>query len=260
MISVIIPSYNSKGTITRAIESVYSQTYKDYEIIVVDDASNDGTWDLLKEKYGSEANVTLKRLETNSGAGIARKVALSIAKGRYYAFLDADDEWLPKKLAIQIEAARKYNAGIVHSSYYIVQSNKKHSTIITPKKFILISDLYWKNPIATSSALVSCSLDGVLDMPNIRTRQDYAYWWSLICKNKTPVVGLSEPLMKYHITYNSLSSSMIKNLLNNYQMFRKSLGFSIFSSLFFVSLNALSRIGKFLKVFVSNLKTINSKQ
>ena len=103
MISVIIPSYNSKGTITRAIESVYSQTYKDYEIIVVDDASNDGTWDLLKEKYGSEANVTLKRLETNSGAGIARKVALSIAKGRYYAFLDADDEWLPKKLAIQIE-------------------------------------------------------------------------------------------------------------------------------------------------------------
>ena len=227
LISVIIPTFNSRDTIARAVSSVLRQTYKDYEIIIVDDASDDGVWDYMTALYGDNQKFHLHRLELNSGAGTARKVALSLARGEYYAFLDADDEWLDTKLARQMDVVRDVNADIVHCSYNIKNSSGELVGVALAKKQLVIYDFFWRNQIAMSSSLVSAKLAGALEMPEIRTRQDYAYWWQLVLRNQPVTVGLIEPLMNYYITKNSLSSSMPKNVANNYFMFRHALDYGV---------------------------------
>ncbi|MBD2242600.1 glycosyltransferase family A protein [Nostoc sp. FACHB-888] len=99
-ISVIIPTYNRKHYLERAINSVLNQTYTDYELIVVDDASTDGTKTFIAEKY---PDVCCVSLSTNSGASGARNEGIHLARGSFIAFLDSDDEWLPKYLETQIQ-------------------------------------------------------------------------------------------------------------------------------------------------------------
>ena len=98
-VSVIIPTYNRKHYLERAINSVLNQTYSDYELILVDDASTDGTTTFIAEKYPGVCCVSLPK---NSGAGRARNEGIRIARGSFIAFLDSDDEWLPKYLETQI--------------------------------------------------------------------------------------------------------------------------------------------------------------
>ena len=99
MVSVLIPCYNSRRFVSRAIKSALNQTYKDLEIIVVDDGSSDGTFEYIVEHF---PNVTIAQ-QANSGASAARNHAASLAKGTYYAFLDSDDAWHPQKLELQMQ-------------------------------------------------------------------------------------------------------------------------------------------------------------
>jgi glycosyltransferase involved in cell wall biosynthesis len=99
MVSVIIPVYNSAQCISRAIDSVLAQTVTDYEIIIVDDGSTDNTTDVIRQ-YGSKVNYIH---QDNAGVSVARNVGIAAAKGQWIAFLDADDEWLPSKLEMQME-------------------------------------------------------------------------------------------------------------------------------------------------------------
>jgi len=105
LVSVIIPTYNREGTILRAIDSVLNQTYKNIEVIVVDDGSADGTFDKVKQ-YQDE-RISLIRLPQCMGANVARNVGIKEAKGEYIAFQDSDDEWLEEKLSKQIEYMKR---------------------------------------------------------------------------------------------------------------------------------------------------------
>jgi len=103
-ISIIIPCYNSRKTILRAIESVLSQSYKNIEIIVIDDCSDDETVKIIIEKYSNIINrniLKLIQLNKNMGVATARNVGCDISVGKYLAFLDSDDTWYPNKLEIQ---------------------------------------------------------------------------------------------------------------------------------------------------------------
>jgi glycosyltransferase involved in cell wall biosynthesis len=104
LLSIIIPAYNRAHCIMRALESVRVQPLGDFELVLGDDASSDGTWDVVRREF---SEVKLARLEVNSGAAAARNAALRIATGEYLAFLDSDDEWLPGKLAAQLEFLKK---------------------------------------------------------------------------------------------------------------------------------------------------------
>ncbi|WP_051200723.1 glycosyltransferase family 2 protein [Butyrivibrio sp. XPD2002] len=110
MVSVIIPTYNRAGTIVRAIDSVNNQTYKDVEIIVVDDCSDDNTEERIKAC--SYENLKYIRLDARSGACIARNTGIDVANGDYVAFLDSDDTWRKGKLEKQLECLKKYDADI----------------------------------------------------------------------------------------------------------------------------------------------------
>ena len=99
-VSVVIPSYNRKDIIGRAIDSVLAQTYKDIEIIVVDDGSTDGTAEYIQKTF---PNIKIF-IQENNGAASARNLGISKADGEYIAFLDTDDYWLPEKIAKQVSS------------------------------------------------------------------------------------------------------------------------------------------------------------
>ena len=120
LISVIIPAYNGSETIQRAINSILNQTYTNYEIIVVDDGSNDSTVDILKTY---QSNITLIK-QSNQGTMAARQTGIDVAKGDLIAFLDQDDWWAPEKFVKQIEILKKYpEVGLVLSNLKAVNGN-----------------------------------------------------------------------------------------------------------------------------------------
>ena len=118
-VSILIPAYNSEKTIRRAIESALRQTFQDFELIIVDDGSQDGTLEVIKTIV--DPRIRVVRHAKNSGEAEARNTAIRSALGRYLAFLDSDDEWLPEKLSRQMEAIRKEPEGIVANvtGYYL---------------------------------------------------------------------------------------------------------------------------------------------
>ena len=114
-ISVIVPLYNAIKYLQEAIDSVLSQTFQDFEIIVIDDCSTDGSWELAQRFYGEHEKVSLYRHERNMTAGGARNTGLEHAQGKYIAFLDSDDLYMPEALATMHRAAEQYSAEVVHS-------------------------------------------------------------------------------------------------------------------------------------------------
>ena len=106
-ISVIIPMYNTEAYIRECVDSVLAQTFQDFEIIVIDDCSTDGSWELANSLYGKNDKVSLYRHGCNKTAGGARNTGIEHAKGKYIAFLDSDDLYKPDALAIMRGAAEE---------------------------------------------------------------------------------------------------------------------------------------------------------
>ena len=123
MISVVIPAYNAAGFIRRTIDSVLAQTYRDYEIIVVDDGSGDNTGEIVKS-YGGKVRYIYQK---NAGDGPARNTGIAAANGEWIAFLDHDDEWLPEKLTVEIKLLSKHpHLQWCAASYYQASREKRH--------------------------------------------------------------------------------------------------------------------------------------
>lgn len=101
LVSVIIPTFNRREWVVRAVDSVLAQTFTDIEVIVVDDGSSDGTGDLVRQRFGSDQRVHYLR-QANAERAVARNTGICAARGKYVAFLDSDDQWLPHKLARQV--------------------------------------------------------------------------------------------------------------------------------------------------------------
>ncbi|MDR3458991.1 MAG: glycosyltransferase family 2 protein [Verrucomicrobiae bacterium] len=111
LISVIVPTYNREHCVRASLDSVLAQTFKDYELIVVDDGSQDGTVEILKS-YGDKIRLICQK---NAGAGAARNTAIRAAQGKYIAFLDSDDQWRPEKLEVQMKYIAQYGAKVCYS-------------------------------------------------------------------------------------------------------------------------------------------------
>ena len=126
LVSVITPVYNSKKYLRQSIDSVISQTYDNWEMILTDDGSNDGSWELLESLARTDNRIRLIRNRKNRGSGISRNKAIKLAIGVYIAFLDSDDLWHPDKLKIQIDLMEKNKWSFSHTSYgYISEEGEK---------------------------------------------------------------------------------------------------------------------------------------
>ena len=153
MISVIIPTYNREKTIRRSVESVLRQTYTDFEVIVVDDASSDRTEEVVEAI--NDVRVRFIRLDKNGGACRARNIGISIAKGEYIAFNDSDDVWMPNKLANQLAFLLKCGADVVSCQMmqHFLNGKKKCFPVTFPKGFLSQRQLFLNSMLSTQLIL-----------------------------------------------------------------------------------------------------------
>jgi len=220
-----------------AIESVLAQTYRHWELIIVDDASTDDTLQVISKYLIDTYNIQLIRLQTNHGAAFCRNKAISLAKGEYIAFLDSDDFWAKDKLSTQISFMQKMQCDVCFTSYLQVDEcgnslNKRINAIptLSYKKLLL------NNYIGNLTGIYNASVLGKIFCPEIPKRQDWALWLTAVEMSDKRALGIAEDLAFYRVRSDSMSANKVKLLKHNFNLYYKHLGFSAVKSMFYMGL------------------------
>lgn len=243
-VSIIMPSYNSGKFINESISSVINQTYKNWQLVIVDDCSSDNTEEVIKSYIGQEKRIIYSRLEKNSGAAVARNKALELATGRFIAFLDSDDIWKNDKLEKQIKIMLDNNYPFTFSSYEFMdeEGNKLNKIIKVPNR--ISYNQYLQNTIiGCLTVVVDTNKVGKFTMVDIKRNQDMATWLKLIKKCKY-AYGINENLANYRIVNGSITSSKknaAKSVWNTYRNVEK---LNVFYSAFCFIIYAFNGIKK----------------
>lgn len=231
LVSIITPTYNSEKFISATILSLLSQTYTNWEMIIVDDCSTDSTEEIIQEFIKDDSRISFYQLQKNSGPGIARNQAVDLAKGRYIAFLDSDDLWKPEKLQKQIEFLTLNNLPFTFSFYECIDEEGKplHLKIGTPLK-LHYWQLFFCNFVGNLTGIYDVNYFGKIPISSIRKRQDWMVWLTVLKKIKT-AQPIPESLAFYRVRKDSISSSKWKLIQHNYTVYRQFHQFNVFVSL-----------------------------
>lgn len=231
LVSVIMPSFNTGHWIEQAISSVCAQTFDNWELLIVDDCSTDDSLEKILTWTHKDSRITVVRSEQKQGPVDARNRALAIAQGRFVAFCDSDDVWLPEKLERQLEMMATNKQGICCTAYHRI--NEEGATIggpIIPPSLIGIERLLLTNDIGMSTSLIDMGICGPIQLPNIPRRQDYALWVTLVSRGHF-VVGIPEPLVSYRVRRNSLSSNKCLGAYYHWRVLRDFASLSVVKAL-----------------------------
>lgn len=212
-VSVIIPAYNAEAFLARAIRSVEAQSFRDFEIVVIDDGSTDGTADVARGFSGVRYV-----LGSHSGEAAARNRGLEEATGELVAFVDADDEWLPEKLARQTAFMQKLGSSFSYTDSYVVQDGHRvrYSTLARPRHGEILSPLiddwldqafFIPTEVMASRALLQ-SAGGFEDGLPTPGHVDYGLWLKLALRG-TRFDYLDEPLALYYRGHPSITSDAV---------------------------------------------------
>ena len=242
LVSIITPNYNSEDFIEETLLSIIAQTYKNWELLIVDDCSTDKSMNIIKKYSLLDNRINIFNLKKNSGAAIARNKAIKESKGNFIAFLDSDDLWLPEKLEKQLVFMITNNYNLTYTSYSIITNNS-----LKPKKNVLCKatlnyqQMLYSNKIGCLTAVYNSNNLGKIYMPEIRKRQDYALWLKIL-KIEKNAFGLEEILALYRVRSNSISNNKIEMLKWNWFLYRKIEKLSYIKSIFYVTSNILNKL------------------
>ncbi len=230
-VSVIMPARNAAAFVAEAIASIRAQTFRDWEAIIVDDGSTDGTAAILEELARQDPRLVCIRLDAatgGTGAAAARNAALRRARGRYIAFLDADDLWYPQKLARQMALFRA-GAGMVYASYRRIDAKGRHLADVRVPPSVTYAEALRGNPIGCLTAAYDTAVFGKVEMPPLRRRQDYALWLSLL-RAQGAAIGDMQVLAAYRVHPGSLSSNKMKAAMATWHVLHKVEGLPILTA------------------------------
>ena len=206
LVSVITPSYNSSKFIDECVNSVISQSYTNWELLIVDDCSDDSSKELLLDLERRDERIQVIFLDNNIGAANARNVAILKAKGKYIAFLDSDDSWDSQKLYKQISFMIKNEIAFSYTSYQSISENGLDIIRIINAPYKMSYNNYLKNTIiGCLTVVIDKEKVGDFEMPSIRSSHDMALWL-LIMKRGFIAYGFNENLAKYRIVSSSNTS------------------------------------------------------
>lgn len=243
-VSVIIPVYNVEQYIDKTLESIFTQTYKNIEIVMVDDCSKDHSDEIIRRYQKKHPEIIYYRQPQNLGAGVARNKCLELASGQYAAFLDSDDLWRPDKTARQIDLMVKKKSPF---SYTAIEMIDKNGKIIKSKRNIKercdYHYLLHNTMIATSSVIIDRDVFGDFRMSSRRGGQDYATWLMLL-RNNVEAYGINDALVAYRVGNSSLSSNKFKSIQQVWEIQTKSEKIGKMAAAFHVlcfSVNALKK-------------------
>lgn len=217
-----------------SIESVLQQTYADLELIVVDDASTDETAAIVEAFVKRDPRVKFLRQTINAGAAEARNRAIGDACGRYIAFLDSDDLWLPRKLEVQIGRMRAENWPFTFCAYTRIDEDGHILGEVGVPKSVSYGELLKTCVIGCLTAVYDTEVFGKVLMPSVRKRQDFGLWLRLL-KMTPRAYGIQEPLALYRMRGDSISANKKSAAMHTWRLYRDVEKLSLGASLWYFS-------------------------
>ncbi len=218
LISVIITYYKKISFIKSTLQSIFNQTYKNYEIIFVYDQKEKKDLAYIKKILSKFKKKKIIINNKNLGVAKSRNIAIKNAKGNYLAFIDADDIWKKNKLFTQLKFMKKNSCHFSFTSYAEIDESNK----ITKERKVLFdayyTDLYKSNFIGLSTVMVHNKIFSKIHFPNLTTQEDFALWLKLL-RNGTKIKCLNKTLSFWRRTKNSLSSNSYRKLLDAFKLY-----------------------------------------
>ncbi|HHL2037255.1 glycosyltransferase family 2 protein [Clostridium perfringens] len=244
LVSIITPVYNAERFLKETIESVINQSYKNWELILVDDCSKDSSEKIIRSYIKLDNRIKYIKLEKNSGAAISRNTAINNSKGKYIAFLDSDDIWKKNKLETQINFMRENNIGFSFSEYDVMtEEGEKIDRIIKVPKKINYNEYLKNTIIGCLTVIIDREICGDFKMVNIRKNQDMATWLQIL-KKGYKAYGINECLATYRLVQGSISNNKFKAAKSVWKTYREVEKFNIILSgyyFFSYTFNALKK-------------------
>lgn len=241
LVSIITPVYNAARFVRDTITSVQAQTYTHWEMWLIDDSSSDDSFTLISAIAEQDARLHVIRLEKNSGAAVARNTAIREARGRFIAFLDADDMWMPDKLERQIAYMHKTGCALSYTAYYVMnEAGVNTGSIIQCPITLSYRQLLMENRIGCLTAIMDVRQCGKLEMPLITKRQDYGLWLTILRSGLT-ACGINEPMARYRKYSTSLSGNKWKTIGYNWTLLRDHQGLSFPMAVWYFTLFLMNK-------------------
>lgn len=236
LVSIITPAYNCAKLINSTIESVLAQTYDNWEMLIVDDCSTDNTKEVITKWQIKDSRIKLLIQNENGGASLARNRAIIEARGKYIAFLDSDDLWLPEKLEKQVYFMESNGYVISYTPYYVIDKDFEKKKIKKAPTKVDYKDMLKYNRLGCLTVMVNIEKVGRVTISKIDKRNDYALWLKIM-KQGHEAYCLNESLSIYRSHQGLSSGSKFKILKYHYIVFNRILGYGKLTSFFLMIRN-----------------------
>lgn len=220
-VSIITPAHDAARFLDETIRSVRAQSFADWEMIVVDDASRDGTDAIVERHAAADPRIRLVRLAENHGAAAARNRALDGARGRFVAFLDSDDLWKPHKLEVQVRFMLDHQAAFSFAGYSLI--DERGAPIGRPVKVPARIDyrgLLKHTIIGCLTVMLDRTRTGPLRMPSLPQHEDLVLWYEVL-KRGVWALGIQQDLAYYRVVRGSASRNKVRSALHMWKVYRQ---------------------------------------
>lgn len=245
LITVVMPNYNGHRFVEQSIDSVLAQTYKNFELIVIDDCSKDDSLQIIRAKSESDSRIKIIELRENSGVANARNVGVKEARGEYIALIDNDDLWAIDKLERQLALAKNVGADIVYCSYDFITEDGKSvkKPFIVPEQ-TTFDKMLSANHVGCSTAFVKTELMRAHPFRPDFYHEDYVLWMELL---RICPVAYGDPavLMHYRIVTGSRSSKKGNAAKERWKIYRNALKLNMAISTWAFARYALNGVRKY---------------
>ncbi len=221
LVSVIMPCYNMERFITDTINSVIHQSFADWELLIVDDASTDKTVAIVKSLAEQDDRIKFSVNPQHAGIAPTRNHCIEKSKGRFFAFLDADDRWHPDKLQRQLQFMLEHHTAFSYSSYDLIDEEGKPLGKTIKTAGDLDYKAYLRNTIiGCSTVMIDTEKVGTVVVPDFRTSEDTATWLNIL-RQGFKAYAIEEPLTSYRIRNHSASSNKMKAASDLWKVYRR---------------------------------------
>jgi teichuronic acid biosynthesis glycosyltransferase TuaG len=245
LVSVIIPYYKKRNFVKETVVSVINQSYEYLEILIIYDDTNLNDFEFIQEVSKLDKRIKIINNNKRLGAGLSRNKGIEQSNGKYIAFIDADDTWVPDKLKDQISFMKKNSYQISHTSYFITDEKKKIIGQRKARNLLSINEILKSCDIGLSTVIIEKKviINTKTKFPKLETKEDFVFWLALLEK-KYKFYAYDNNLTNWTDSQNSLSSSITQKLFDGFKVYYYYMNFNIIKSIYYLiclSLNYLKK-------------------